>query len=515
MTPHCPLSVPRAFVALVLAALAASGCAQHARVICEPLALMHEGGYEAAVVALDETKLAKSERDAFLYHAQRGHLLHLAGDYAESNREFERAVAVADGLEPVSVTATLTDYMFNEAVKAYPGEDYERAYLHYYMMLNYLEMDDLEGALVEARRLDLAFRKLDARYEEGTRRYQDDGFIRYLSGLVYEAQGKREDAFIDYLLAARAYSGETGQGARMDVPDGLVASLACLGRELGREDEVHDVVDLPGVAVAPDSLGAPDSSLAPRDPRMQVDLLCPVPDGYGEIVVVVDSGWAPYKREESIEVPIHRALVPEELRGRTNLAAVVKIAYPVYESASGEAGMVQAGVAQADSGTCSSPDVTVWSEKVQDMDALARWTLDRRIGAVKFRSTLRATSKQIALAKAKHDQQEKRDEDSDEDWIRSPYKEKSFWTWLFGWLFEDLVTHAVAETEQADTRSWVTLPAEMGIARIAVEPGEYDLCVGPVGGGAPRSLGRVTVRAGEKVFRSVRVYDGRHPVRCE
>ncbi|MCD4690441.1 hypothetical protein K8S17_03175 [bacterium] len=208
-----------------LAVLVLSGCAPHVTQLCRPLELSYAGDLEAAVSAIDETALAGSERNRFLYYTQRGHLLHLAGDWTASNVEFERAARVAAELEPVSLTGTVSDYTINENVKAYTGEDFERAYVHYYMVLNYLMLGDREGALVECRRIDEVLRALDARYEEGTRRYQDDGFIRYVSGLIYEAEGKTDDARIDYELAVRAYDGEVGIGAEMDIPAELLESL--------------------------------------------------------------------------------------------------------------------------------------------------------------------------------------------------------------------------------------------------------------------------------------------------
>ena len=72
-----------------------------------------------------------------------------------------------------------------------------------------------------------------------------------------------------------------------------------------------------------------------------------------------------------------------------------------------------------------------------------------------------------------------------------------------------------AEIEQADTRSWITLPSSIWIARIPVEPGVYEVGVRPEGSSATVSLGRVAVRGGERVFRSCRVFGGPHPVRCD
>lgn len=473
-------------VAVCVCAGLLSGCTPAALVICEPLEEVYAGDLTAAVLAIDKTAIADTENDRFLYRAQRGHLLHLAGEFEESNHEFELAVAVAEELEPLSITGTITDYTFNETVRAYPGEDFERAYLHYYMTLNYLMLNDLEGALVECRRLDEVFRKLDARYEEGTDRYQDDGFIRYLSGLIYEALGEQEDAFIDYLLAAGAYDGESGLGASMGVPQGLVESLVWLGHRLGREDDAGALVDTVGVQR-------------------------PVPAGMGEIVVVIDSGWAPYKLEESIEFPIHAALVPDDLRGSSYLAAYVKIAYPVLQSVPWALDGFRVGATRIDATDSSLVPSRraehAWAERTQDIDALARWTLERRIGALKLRSTLRATTKQIALAKAKHDREEKRKEDSSED--------NGFGATLLRWVVEDVVTRVVAETEQADTRSWITLPSGMWIARIPVPAGEYEVMIAPEGAATPVVLGLVTVPPGGKAFRAARIFGGPHPVRCD
>lgn len=463
---------PRPATALAVAAAAAcvlAGCAQHARVICEPLALASRGDYERAVRAIDETKIAGSGRDRLLYHAQRGHLLHLAGDHEASNREFEAAIAAAEELEPWSITETVTDYTFNETVKAYAGEDFERAYLHYYMALNYLALDDLEGALVECRRLDEVFRELDARYEEETGRYQDDGFIRYLSGLVYEAMGKPDDARVDYELAVRAYEGEVGEGTGMGVPPGLAAAAEASS----------------GVAADAASRGRPGGS---------------------EIVVIIESGWAPYKREESVEVPIFRERVPAEYWAHPDLAAVVKIAYPVLESVGGAPdGFAARAVSGGDPAAGAAG---AFAERVQDVDALARWALGRRIGAIRARSGIRATLKAVAVLKARENRYDARRERDGRG------GETGFWTWLAEFAVDHIVPVAVAETEQADTRSWILLPAEIWMARLSVEPGAYEVLVRPEAG-APVSLGTVEVPAGGKVFRACRVFGGPHPIRCD
>lgn len=460
------------------------GCAQHAQVICRPLELVSSGDCARAVEALDKTDIADSPLDQFLYRAQRGHLLHLAGEYVASNREFELAIAIAEELEPFSLSETVTDYTLNEAARTYHGEDFERAYIHYYMALNYLAMDDLEDALVECRRIDQVFRELDARYEEETGRYQDDGFIRYLSGLIYEARGESDEAFIDYLHAVLAYEGESGSETGMGVPPGLLESFVCGGRRQGRDDDVVALVD-------------------------SVDVTCG-PRPAAEIVVVIDHGWAPYKREASLEVPIVEESVSEDYRSHIDLKALVKVAIPELESVPA----LQTGFSVAASDTTSSESgALVFAERVQDVDALSRWTLERRRAALLTRSAIRATLKTVALLKAQDAREESREKQEDKG------EERSWLSRIVDFTVDHVAPVVVGQIEQADTRGWILLPSDVWIARIPVEPGEYDLTVRPendAGGPcSPLSLGRVAVREGETVFRSCRVFGGPHPIRCD
>ena len=107
-------------------------------------------------------------------------------------------------------------------------------------------------------------------------------------------------------------------------------------------------------------------------------------------------------------------------------------------------------------------------------------------------------------------------EDDDDEGKRGGRRrdDGGFWSWFAGFLVDQIVPIAVAETEQADTRSWVLLPAEIWMARIPVEPGAYEVLVRPEGA-ASVSLGTVEVPPGGKAFRSCRVFGSPHPMRCD
>ena len=80
-----------------------------------------------------------------------------------------------------------------------------------------------------------------------------------------------------------------------------------------------------------------------------------------------------------------------------------------------------------------------------------------------------------------------------------------------GWAAGALTNIFGAATETADTRSWLTLPNLITMARLRLPPGTYDLEVELVDpDGAPagsRTIHGVTVRPGSWTFLSRRILD--------
>ncbi|HEX4924379.1 MAG TPA: hypothetical protein VFV50_09840, partial [Bdellovibrionales bacterium] len=70
--------------------------------------------------------------------------------------------------------------------------------IHVYLALNFLMKDNLEGALVETRRLD---EKLTKYRNEAKRDYEQNPFARYLSAMIWETDRRFDDAYIDYKSA--------------------------------------------------------------------------------------------------------------------------------------------------------------------------------------------------------------------------------------------------------------------------------------------------------------------------
>ncbi|MGR5489135.1 hypothetical protein ACPV5F_25140, partial [Vibrio alfacsensis] len=67
----------------------------------------------------------------------------------------DKAVRVQQDKALISITDTATSVgalAVNDNITEYVPPDYELGYLHLYLGLNYIQKNDLEGALVEVRR---------------------------------------------------------------------------------------------------------------------------------------------------------------------------------------------------------------------------------------------------------------------------------------------------------------------------------------------------------------------------
>ncbi|MBD8514942.1 hypothetical protein Q4491_02020 [Photobacterium sp. 2_MG-2023] len=173
---------------------------------------------------------------AILDGMERGRLTLLTGDYTASFAALQKSdnavkeqqdaarIQVSEGLNQAGSLFT------NDNMISYQASDYELGFLHLYLALNYIHNRDLNGALVEMRRanqvqeaarqqreseLASAENQLQkegltdnigsvlARYPNAgqTLAAVQNGYLFYLSGMLYEADGNLNDAYIDFKRA--------------------------------------------------------------------------------------------------------------------------------------------------------------------------------------------------------------------------------------------------------------------------------------------------------------------------
>src|SRR5690606_34936553 len=144
------------------AALVLSGCAVMRSHDSEMSATL-----QSAMSGQVDTALAKHESHNklggkdFLYFLERGELLRLKGDYAQSRdtwlqadefvRQWEERTRLAEAA--TNVLEQIGSVLINDKVRSYEGQDYEKVALAARLALNHAVLSDWEGARVEVRKM--------------------------------------------------------------------------------------------------------------------------------------------------------------------------------------------------------------------------------------------------------------------------------------------------------------------------------------------------------------------------
>lgn len=174
------------------------GCASSRMSDRESDRLFRDGKYLEAASRLKkglEDKGGDEGVDSLLYLVDLGLSLHSGGQLEESNRAFLRADSIAEIKDYTSIGAEAATLLVSENIQQYKGEDFEKVLINTYLAMNFAMMGNIEAALIEARKVNT---KLYRMVTEGKRKYKQNAFARYLSGILYEAERNPNDAYIDY-----------------------------------------------------------------------------------------------------------------------------------------------------------------------------------------------------------------------------------------------------------------------------------------------------------------------------
>jgi len=417
-----------------------SGCATHYQKTIAIQDTFLRGDLAQADTLLTRSQAAYSDKDILLYYLDRGMVSHLRGKYEESNQFFERALERIDELYAKSISREAMTYMINDLAHPYRGEDFEQVMIHYYMALNYLMLTDLDGALVEARRVNLKLGELNEKYETKNR-YKSDAFVLYLMGMIYEAEGDINDAFIAYRNAYETYQSDYQTFYALPAPTQLKKDLLRTSKALGFQTEYDTYAS-----------AFPNLTYIPQERYAE----------NGEIILIWDNGMVPYKGQDVVNLRIEDKIDDQ-----------ITVAFPYYIKRP----------PRTQSARLSVGGKSVYTEKVQDVADIAVKNLEDR--------RLRITAKAVTRATLKYGIQKQ---------IEKEYGETA------GCLFN---IFSVA-TEAADTRSWLTLPDNIQVARLLVPPGTYTVTLDIMGSSGftieQFQYTGVRVEAGQKRFLRYRTF---------
>lgn len=196
----------------------------------EPITAELRSGSAETAAQMIETAREKNkyaQKDRLLYFVDAGMLHHYAGDNTASNAKLHLAENAAEELFTRSVSRAAASLLLNDNVLEYAGEDHEILYTNLIKALNYIAQDEFDDAFVEIRRANLKLDLLEQKYADAAAEFQrsnpddtdrveihyeadkvrfhNDAFGRYLSMHMYAADGKMDDARIDYDYLVQAF----------------------------------------------------------------------------------------------------------------------------------------------------------------------------------------------------------------------------------------------------------------------------------------------------------------------
>ncbi|MFQ5560624.1 MAG: COG3014 family protein [Nitrospinota bacterium] len=294
-----------------------------------------------------------------LYLLDSGMVNFLCGQHEKSNRFFHEAEELAEKLWTKSVSREMASYLVNDYTRAYSGEDFEKALINLFSALNYVMLGQTDEALVEFRRLDANLSMFNQKYKTKNV-YKEDAFGRYLSGMVYEAAGEFDDAYIDYFNSYKIYRGYS-RDYGTPTPSQLSQDLVRLAVKTQRED------DLPAPLKGKKRPGFSGQR------KM------------GRIVVIHLNGKSPVKSEEKISIP--------------SSSGPITLAFPKYEKRRPSCRKSFLSV-QASDGTRPQ---TKKFELGEDINEIAVKNLKDRRGRVIAKTVARAVAKQVVINSATED----------------------------------------------------------------------------------------------------------------
>ena len=282
------------------------------------------------------------DQDDVLACLNKGMLRRMTDDYVSSNQILEIAKQRMESLYGLSISDAAASVTINDSVRDYKGDRYEQILLHAYMAMNYLQLGELDSARVEILQADVKMMEWGEQPDE-------DPFVRYFAGMIYEALGEDDQALVSYRKARDVYIA-TRNEQLLAVPVMLKKDLLRLLATQGLWDEYRKLKSEFGLA-----------NFKPTK----------VSDDFGELIVILNNGLAPIREESSI-----MTFSPE-------VQSNVRIAFPVYKYESTPVNKARLKISEK----------LFDLETVENIDRLARQALDEDMPLVMTRAIARAVVK--------------------------------------------------------------------------------------------------------------------------
>jgi tetratricopeptide (TPR) repeat protein len=409
--------------ALLALAPAMTGCGGHAARTLEMRTALDAGDARRAIAAVNKELEVDSEKelpkeilgDNALLVLDRASIQQGQAKFDLARRDFEAADKAIDMLDLArNAGDSIGEYVFSGSSGKYVAPPYEKLLVNTLNMLNYLELGDLNGARVEARRLSVVQKYY--RDQLGQRDNPVVGLGSMLAGFAYEKSGEIDEAL--------RYYDESLQFASFGSLRDPVRRIASLGSY--------------------------------RSPRLKALLdentKPPAEDGMGEILFVVGFGRVPHKIPQRIPIGlaltyVSGAISPHDRERANKLAVQGLVTWVNFPSLA------------PGTGTYATPSLRMGSQFLQleeavDVDHEVREEWKKIEGKI----ILSAITRLIARVAVGQGIQAASGKDS-----------------VVGFLGSIAAQATLTALDTPDTRSWETLPARVAVVRVRVPAGTYPI----------------------------------------
>jgi uncharacterized protein len=428
-----------------LVALGLSACSQFRDLYPKINGMEASGQYDQAAALIEKNKDQYGDRNFVLYQMDLGTMLHYAGKYEESNKAFAAAEQKIDELYTESITGNVAAFAVNDNLLPYKGEDFESVIVDIYQALNYVELGNIDNALVFARKVDQKLDVINRQYDPDKKNvYKEDAFARMLMGALYEISGSRDDlndSYISSRLATGIYDKDFSVNYGVPAPSVLGANLLTAAAFMGSEEL---------------------DQAKQRYPNAPLMTAQDIREKYGQLYFVHFAGRSPVKVEGGF--------------AGVYGTVVVKVVFPEYRRVNY---LVSGSQVSLDGQPATRLD------PAEPIGAIAIKNLENRKTRIYAKAIARAGAKAVANLVLQRQAQKQGGD-------------------VAGLLAAIAGGVATAATEQADLRCWQTLPDKILFGRVLLPPGKHRLTVQfTTGAGAvvaTKDLGDVEVPPGHSKF---------------
>jgi hypothetical protein len=355
--------------------------------------------------------------------------------YEDSSRDLQTADKQVEMLDfSRSTTDEIGRYLFSDDVGPYKARPFEKLLINTANIVNYLARYDLQGAKVEARRLAVMQKYLQQVEDDPAAALLGPG--SYLAGFAFEMAGERDTAlhYYDEALKVTPY-------ASLEEPIRQVAQYSGY-----RSPRITAILSRPAAALDPNS---------------------------GELLVICAYGRVPALQAE--RVPIGMAITigglwlgPAQSQAAARMAGQGLVTWVNYPSLEAAPVAYAPPAVQLDARPLPVDTVT-------DVDELVRAAYEKAKGPIMASAITRMLTRAAVGAGA------------------GVGVGKGSGSSALGMLVALGTQAAMSAADTPDTRSWATLPARIGFARVRLPAGKYKVRVSAQGALREQS---VDVRAG-------------------